>query len=421
MENTGTSLKPSKARTTLLVLSAGFSGVLFGLGLMYVSRIGALIGYGGAIGVILGSALFAAVLMPVMYFAINRFGIGLWGRYHFALALVTIVTSLCLVLCYDIGEELHTAGKIVTLCVCMPLSILGLMSLQYIFFSVNVRILGEERGGFKLMSLSFIVGLVVSAMICLLPVFGLGEGSPGYGIGCLVLLSGCVFYFSSVRFLPRFARPLPAKVTMQSIKELFLKKPSSRLVFACVAYGATIAAAGLMLGFLPRLTDGFMQAEYVPQITALAAVAAGFISFALAHMIRPRTMVSVIGATASVIGAAALAVPPIVIPETGYILSLTVGIAYAVIGVGIGLSLSALKIMLKDFVSDKQGGVRYCLGAMLICVSLGIGGALSALCSLFSPRIGMIVLPAVCAVLSIATLTLSSLLYVKLSKGKTKI
>ena len=418
VDNAGSGLKPSKFRTALLACGACFSGVVLGLSLNAVTHLGGLIGFGGALGVLLGSAMLSALAMPFIYFIVNRVGVGLWGRYHFLLALTVLVTAFCLAMSFAVGESWHRAAQYVVLCVCMPLALSGIMALEYIFFSVNVRLLGEKRCGFAVTCVEFVLGVLIGAAVSLMPFFGSGSDSVGYALGCLVLAVGCLFYFASVGYLPRFVRPLSVKVTFPLLKEMFLKKPSHKAVFSAVALFSVLAASGLMLGYLPQYVSGFLLAGYVTPVIALLSVLAATAAFALFRRFKAPSAVSIAGSCVAVLAMTAIAVLTLTLPLEGYVLSLVLGASLCVGGFGIGMSVSALTRCLKEATDGTAAGVKFCLGIMTVCFSLGVGAALAAACCLFSVGVAVTIAPFACAALGVSSLVLSALLSAREKKRK---
>ena len=403
MENNGTSLKISEARTTLLSSGACLSGVLFSVALGCVGRFGELFGFGAAIGVLAGSGVVSVMLIPLVYYLLNRFKPSLWGRYHLPLAVITLASALTLALAFGVDVSRGTAAKVVTVCICLPLAETGLAAITYICYSVNVRLFGEERCGFKRRTAMCGVGFLLGVGISSLPLFGLDFTSVGYGLGCLVLAVGGVFYFSSVSVLPRFRRKLPTIATFQTIREGFLKKPTVKGLMLFFSVLAAVSAVSLILGFFGAFCESFELAGYVPLLSAAAMSVAGTLFYALAYKKNLRFKCAVACGSSACIVVAALIPTIILAPLPSYLLSIIVGAVFTVAAALVGMVLGVASSSEKTLTARPAGGIRFCLRIALIILGLSLGLSLACVVSLVGGFVGTVLFLSFAAALALAS------------------
>lgn len=401
MDNTSASLRLSDTRTTLLCSGACLSGVLFSAALGCVDRFGELFGFGAAIAVLAGSGVVSVFLIPIVYYLLNRFKPTLWGRYHLPLVITALAAALTCALAFGVDSSKSTASKIVSVGICLPLTEVGLATISYICYSVNVRLLGEERCGFKRRAIMCGVGFLLGAAVSSLPLFGLDFTSVGYGLGCLILSVCGVFYFSSVGVLPRFRRKLPMTVTLKTIRCGFLKKPSEKGLWLFLSALFAASAVSLVSGFLHSFCSSLGLADYVPLLTVAAMSVSGTFFYALAYKksLRPKAS-AVCGAVSC---ALAVALLPVILlaPVPNYLMSLIIGAVFTIVAALIGMILGSVSASERTLASGAAGGIRFCKRIALIILGLSLGLSLACVVSLAGAYVGRILFLSFAAALSL--------------------
>ena len=389
----------SHARTAFLSSGACLSGVLFSVLFGSVNRFGELFGYGAAIGVFMGGGAIAVLLIPLVYYLLNRFRPSLWGRYHLPLVAAALLTSLLCVIAFGVDTSESTAPKIVAVAICLPLTEAGIATISYICYSVNVRLLGEDRCGFMRRAVMCGIGFLLCAGISALPLLGLNFASVGYGLGCLILVESGAFYFSSVSVLPRFRRKLPVVVTFKTIREGFMRKPRKKGLFLFLSALCIVSAVSLLIGFSDTFCSSFELASYVPLVTATAMAMAGTVFYALAFKKK-------FGHKATAVnGAIACAVTGALVPVTlfaplpNYLLSIVIGGVFTVVAALAGMIFGSVSATEKSLELKTAGGIRFCMRIALLIFGLSAGLSLACVTSLVSVFVGRILYPSFAAVL----------------------
>lgn len=224
----------------------------------------------------------SVVLMPLAHSLINRIRSVLLGRYHGALIVATLLSSLLLCLLFTIPPDASMAYKASIATVALLFLSFSIQIFSYCVFSITVRV--TDHGDRLVPLLQSTVSLLSAAVVIVLTLFyfdytAAGIAKIAYIVSIFILAAGCSVYFSTYTVIPKLIKTEPRafRVKAEYARFFRLKKAAA---FACAGrYLSMTAMLTVCLSVVPVVALWQLPGEGLCAALASAAFGAAALRF----------------------------------------------------------------------------------------------------------------------------------------------
>lgn len=326
------------------------------------------------------ACLIPLAVMPLVYTAVHRFDLLLFGRYHLFMPLSAFLSAVFFVLFF--GADAGAGGACLVF-FCSVVQILTSIVYRYCSFSVRARLVGDSVYKPSIASCAF---ALFGAAAAVGVVYGFYAYDPETALlnGAYVLASVCVI-LALVQYLTSFYNiPKLGGRRVQSVKSVFrtffggLKKRTYFSSLFYVAAFATLAVIETLLCYTSEVSSPSTLALTVAAVTCAVFFVIGFVC---AEFMKRRTWLPSVINLVCVLAASALFMASALAGMQENLITACTVIAAALIGGGGAVALRQMRLRFLTIKSRVTSGTVFVLyeltlhAAVAIAVAVGVASA----------------------------------------------